>query len=69
GPSAGKKLGENKLIGNASTCQYPIGEVAQLYFLNISEDEAKKIKNEVSKMYEKSNYHFYNHETNEWEQK
>lgn len=69
GPSAGKKLGENKVIGNASTCQYPIGEVAQLYVLNISEDEAKKIKNEVSKMYEKSNNHFYNHETNEWEQK
>ncbi len=42
GPSAGKKLGDNKIIGNASTCQYPISEVTQLYVLDINVDEAKK---------------------------
>lgn len=69
GPSGGKKLGENKIIGNASTCQYPISEVSQLYILNISENEANKIKVEVNKVYKGSNNQYYNSETEEWEQK
>jgi len=69
GPSAGKKLGDNKIIGNASTCQYPISEVTQLYVLDINVDEAKKIRNEVKRMYENTNNQFYNNETSEWEQK
>ena len=69
GPSAEKKIGETKIIGTASTCQYWISEVAQLYMLNISSDQAKRIKLEVDKMYNKSNNSFYNYEKKEWERK
>lgn len=66
GPSAGKKLGENKIIGNASTCQYSIGEVTQMYVLKIDEDSAHKIKKDVEQMYLKSNNQMYDEESESW---
>lgn len=66
GPSAGKKLGENKVIGNASTCQYPVSEVAQLYVLKINESIAKAIKIDVNKMYLQSNNEIYDEDTGNW---
>lgn len=69
GPSGGKKLGENRFIGNASTCQYLIGEVAQLYILDINADIANQIKAEVDSVKRKSNNQIYNEKTEEWEYK
>lgn len=66
GPSAGKKLGNNAL-GNASTCQYPITEVAQLFYIEIVAEIADLIKKDVSQLYKESNNFIYNKESGEWE--
>ncbi|TCM70911.1 hypothetical protein EC844_101185 [Acinetobacter calcoaceticus] len=67
GPSAGKWKANN-LIGKASTCQYPIGEVAQLFIINIEQDVATKIKMDVDRVYKKSNNTLYNEKTSQWEE-
>lgn len=66
GPSAGKKMGENRVIGNSATCQYPIGEVAQLYVLKINAFDADIIKSKVTNVYKKTNNQYYDFESEEW---
>lgn len=58
----------SNIIGNLSTCDYPITEVTYLYRLRISEENANKIRKDVQEIRRNSNSYFYNEETKQYEE-
>ncbi|AOA57355.1 hypothetical protein [Acinetobacter larvae] len=62
-----RKTGGGSIIGTSATCQYDIGEVAQLFTVDIDKETADKIKADVDAIYMQTNNYIYNEETEEWE--
>lgn len=64
GPTGHKDKGN--IIGRSSTCQYPISEVTQLFYLEIEKEKAEKIKKDVKKIFDNSNNEIYDKKLKVW---